>query len=427
MTDLPNIVRERLKTAPAGLHPDPNLLGAFAEQALSDRERTQVLDHLARCGECREVVALATPPTAIVGGRDTAYVSKAPWFSWPILRWGALAACVVIVGTAVLMQRNLKMESAARSAPQQAKLEGDTFHEVAPLNDNEIVGPVDQEEESKSDKLSPKKGATTREDAVELKRSLALPSTLAKSAKPLNGTGAFPEVANKRLELSSGAGAAPSPAPARQPAEPRNLPAAERNAVDLVASSAPKGANETVEVEGMAVPVKTEQSASQKDEALGKAKLSASSQSGFIFATPPAALPAEKTLANTEARSNLRAELYRQHADVGRWTISSDGQLQHSIDSGKTWQPVAVAEKATFRALSANGPDLWVGGPAGLLYHSTDAGGHWTQVKPTANAITLTADIAALEFTDPSHGKLTTSAGEVWITIDAGQTWKKQP
>jgi len=83
MSDLPNIVRERLKTAPAGLHPDPNLLGAFAEQALSDRERTQVLDHLARCGECREVVALATPPTAIVDGRDTAYVSKAPWFSWP--------------------------------------------------------------------------------------------------------------------------------------------------------------------------------------------------------------------------------------------------------------------------------------------------------------------------------------------------------
>jgi photosystem II stability/assembly factor-like uncharacterized protein len=176
----------------------------------------------------------------------------------------------------------------------------------------------------------------------------------------------------------------------------------------------------------MAAPVRTE-SDSQKDVALGKAKPSASSQSGFIFATPPAAPPAEKNLASAEARSNLRAELYRQHADLGRWTISSDGQLQHSIDSGKTWQPVAVAEKATFRALSANGPDLWVGGPAGLLYHSTDAGGHWTQVKPSANGVTLMADVAAIEFTDPQHGKLTTATGQIWSTTDAGQTWKKQP
>jgi len=97
----------------------------------------------------------------------------------------------VIVGTAVLMQRNLKMESAARSASQQAKLEGDTLYEVAPLNDNQTVGRVDQNEESKSDQLSAKKGATTREDAVELKRSLALPSTLAKSVEPRNGPPLF--------------------------------------------------------------------------------------------------------------------------------------------------------------------------------------------------------------------------------------------
>ena len=112
---------------------------------------------------------------------------------------------------------------------------------------------------------------------------------------------------------------------------------------------------------------------------------------------------------------------------LARWTISSDGQLQHSVDSGKTWQPVTVAEKATFRALSANGPDLWVGGPAGVLYHSSDAGGHWTRVKPTTNGNVLATDIAAIEFTDLQHGKLTTSTGEVWITTDAGETWRKQP
>jgi len=429
MTNLPNIVRERLKTPPAGLHPDPNLLSAFAEQALSDRERAQVLDHLARCGECRDVVALATPPTqpeAIVTGRDTARVPKAPWLSWPSLRWGALAACVVIVGTAVLMQRNSKMAPMSASAPQQAKLEGDTLHEVAPLS--ETVGPVDQKEEQKSNKLWFAKRSPTRDDVDELKQGLALPSTRAKSARLLSETDSAPDAAKKRLGFSSGAITAsnPVPAPSGQAGELRNLPVTGRNAADLVASSAPPATTETVEVEGSAGIVATEPAALQKDEALGKAKTPATTQFTYA-AAPPAAAPTEKSVASAEARSNLRAELYRQHTDVGRWTISSDGQLQHSVDSGKTWQPVTVAEKATFRALSANGPDLWVGGPAGLLYHSTDAGGHWTQVTPSANGAALTADIAALEFTDLLHGKLTTATGEVWVTFDAGQTWRKQP
>ena len=133
----------------------------------------------------------------------------------------------------------------------------------------------------------------------------------------------------------------------------------------------------------------------------------------------------EKAQATAEARENLRAELYRHRADLSRWTISSDGQLQHSLDSGKTWQPIAVADKATFRALSANGPDLWVGGADGLLYHSTDSGGHWILVKPMCEGATLTASIAAIEFADPQHGKLTTATGETWLTADAGQTWEK--
>jgi photosystem II stability/assembly factor-like uncharacterized protein len=117
--------------------------------------------------------------------------------------------------------------------------------------------------------------------------------------------------------------------------------------------------------------------------------------------------------------------MVQSYAPVSRWTISSDGQLEHSIDSGKTWQPVAVADNATFRALSSNGPDLWVGGASGLLYHSADAGGHWTRVKPAAGT-NLTADIAAIEFTDARRGKITASNGEVWLTEDAGQTWRKQ-
>jgi len=90
MTELPNVVRERLKAAPAGLHPDPNLLTAFAEQALSDREAPQVLDHLSRCADCRDVVVLATPATqsaAVVAGMDTGHARKASLVELATLRW----------------------------------------------------------------------------------------------------------------------------------------------------------------------------------------------------------------------------------------------------------------------------------------------------------------------------------------------------
>lgn len=109
-----------------------------------------------------------------------------------------------------------------------------------------------------------------------------------------------------------------------------------------------------------------------------------------------------------------------------RWTLSSDGTLQRSLDTGATWQTIVVSSKTVFRALAANDLDIWVGGSAGALFHSSDAGEHWTQVRPVANGAVLEDDIVGVEFTDTLHGKLTSSAEETWITADAGQTWHKQ-
>jgi hypothetical protein len=109
-----------------------------------------------------------------------------------------------------------------------------------------------------------------------------------------------------------------------------------------------------------------------------------------------------------------------------RWTLSSDGTLQRSLDSGRTWQTIPVSSPTIFRALAANGLDIWVGGAGGALFHSSDAGQHWIQVRPVVNGETLTDDIIGVEFTDTLHGKLTTSSEETWITADAGQTWRKQ-
>jgi hypothetical protein len=151
-----------------------------------------------------------------------------------------------------------------------------------------------------------------------------------------------------------------------------------------------------------------------------------------------------------------------------RWTISAAGGLQRSFDQGNTWQTVdvtanpdsfsfvggtslvvaktsrakAAREEAnqkdadkirkqdsstlTFRAVAATGSDVWAGGSAGALYHSLDAGNHWTRIAPASSGSTLTGDIISLEFSDPQHGRLSTSTSEIWTTGDDGLTWQKQ-
>ena len=126
MEQLPKIVQQRLRgPAKPGVHPDPDLLTAFAEKSLNDRERARVLQHLVECADCREVLSLAMPEIepALAPGPE-----RSNWLSWPVLRWGALAACVVVVGAAVTLhyEHQEAMRSVAEkvpAAPADLKLE----------------------------------------------------------------------------------------------------------------------------------------------------------------------------------------------------------------------------------------------------------------------------------------------------------------
>src|SRR5882757_1717538 len=107
MEQLPKIVQQRLSAADkAGVHPDPDLLTAFAERSLNERERVQVLQHLGGCADCRNIVSLAMPEDvapSIAGVAGAASSARSRWLSWPVLRWGALGACVIVVGAAVTL------------------------------------------------------------------------------------------------------------------------------------------------------------------------------------------------------------------------------------------------------------------------------------------------------------------------------------
>ena len=92
----------------------------------------------------------------------------------------------------------------------------------------------------------------------------------------------------------------------------------------------------------------------------------------------------------------------------------------------RSFQILNLLVYGLLRTVSALGPDVWVGGSAGLVFHSADAGQHWIRITPATAAGTLAADIVSIEFTDPRHGKLVTSEGRTWTTSDSGQTWQER-
>ena len=234
-------------------------------------------------------------------------------------------------------------------------------------------------------------------------------------------------------------------------------PTARQQNAGLAASLKVPSATQTVEVSGAAPPLATPQSSPPDTEASNVGALSYGQRSenqpqsmfdntqGLVRAKPAV------NVANGAALA------------IPRWAINNAGVLQRSFDQGTSWQDVNVTanlvpsgtghiqrafavrveekkenQKANkdipsppvstpiFRAVAATEADVWAGGSSAVLYHSLDAGNHWTQVLPSAAGAILTGDVVRIEFSDAQHGKVTTSTAEIWITSDDGLTWQKQ-
>jgi photosystem II stability/assembly factor-like uncharacterized protein len=158
--------------------------------------------------------------------------------------------------------------------------------------------------------------------------------------------------------------------------------------------------------------------------------------SGALLST---VLPSPQTTAEVVARDEKQAAtLSRKKAATktdtrsasniipAQWTLSADGNLQRSVDSGKSWEIVPVGNTSGFRAIFSANSDIWVGGKAGALYHSSDSGQTWAQVVASDNGEKLTTDVTRIEFADGANGSVSAVNGEIWRTSDGGQTWRKK-
>lgn len=90
------------------LHPDTESLNAFIERALPAAERAGILDHLAGCGRCRQIVFLAQQAAAEEAAPQSLPLAPqrpAPWLrGWTLnwrLAWATAAAFALIAALAV--------------------------------------------------------------------------------------------------------------------------------------------------------------------------------------------------------------------------------------------------------------------------------------------------------------------------------------
>ncbi|MBZ5684834.1 MAG: hypothetical protein LAP86_07345 [Acidobacteriia bacterium] len=491
MEKLPKIVGERLKAGAVAVdHPDPNVLSAFSEHLLPDRERGQVLEHLARCAECRDVIAISLPaeePTVTV-----VRPLRGRWLSWPRLRWGLVAAGFIVVGSfGVLRYR------ASSHAEMVASYDASRAQEIEKAKSQTEL-PAAPAASTNEEKKTPQNGLLDSEvksepapqarefDRLEQFAKLQPPArdqrrdaggargTLRTQALP-HGPKAAPTQQwqqNATANANNNAYAfqlqAPAPA-AHTPAVPAEFARKQSSNQVVVTAQAPAASSADSVIGG---PVTDKKVQDLDTLAVNARSLTVLQPSGSnagaevarakpAEATPNANAP-KRQLTDAYAVSTVNGSNFSQTAPLAaesaRWSINAMGGLQRSLDQGKTWQNVDVTgttgtgsgvslqmamkssrEKAlakdkadmkqapvVFRAVSANGPDVWAGGSGGHLYHSTDAGGHWMQVVPTWSGVVLTDDIVSLQFADPLQGRIVTSSSEIWTTSDSGKTWQKR-
>jgi Carboxypeptidase regulatory-like domain/Photosynthesis system II assembly factor YCF48 len=150
MEGLRKLVSGRLRAQAAELHPDPDVLTAFAENALLESERAQLLRHLGACKDCRDILFLAAPDPAEA---QKALSCQPKRSSGLVLRWGALAASLVIVGTAVIVNRPMLRRA---TEPEVAKAPLSAY-----VNKAEEKAPA--EVESTRDRYAPAPPPTAKE------------------------------------------------------------------------------------------------------------------------------------------------------------------------------------------------------------------------------------------------------------------------
>ena len=422
MPEVPKIVHEKLRAGLArGVHPDANLLAAFAEQALAGDERESVLEHLARCQECRELLAVSLPLEAAPAAEraaetfptDPALImpqgKRRSWFAWNRLGWAGLAAGLAIAASVLIVHpgsRN-KTEEALKSTPaaMPSKVkEVQQENKPAPAASSEVSQPPSELAKVGGEQLLVSPIPMRRDAAKERGFMATAPKAVAPSS-----------VLADKLEASAG----------KKDEQPRP----------------PASVSETAEVSGGAVAVAAEPAQSTDALARNEASPVFRAKAARAMDSAGANLVADVKQKGTEEKSlepsmgyvvngaaapvaTAKSAMMQKSMVQALWAIRGDAVLR-SLDAGAHWESVFQPHRPLLFATGV-GADVWVGGKNGELFHSTDMGATWNSVHPSVGGQALAGDITRIDVYSSSQVVLSTSKKESWSTSDGGKTWEKR-
>jgi hypothetical protein len=473
MAEISKLARQRLaKQAAAKMqsHPDADLLTGFLEQSLTSGERQQVLQHLVFCAECRDVVATALPEESAAQPVLTPAPRQTKWRSLVLVRWGSVAAAVIIAVGAITMYRgqdsgvpNARVVEAPRVAPSvtppapttsEAKkpLETVAKETVAKETARETVPAAKQPQaevasrsastESKMKTASAKKDEATsvatsdhgnqgfgrsRTD-VGADGGVAGGMMAGSASKPVSP--AQSERATESVEVAS---ASPSPASTAGSfasgiaplSRNRGLPnrasgAASTNAAGNTTSTLPS-APEPNSANMVMADTRTPDAAAPAPNVAGSVATQKSLRSRIFRIDGLSIMPKTYSLAGGSGKSSSPGNSSSTH-----WKVSELGQVEHSADGGASWTPVSIGDGATFRTVAHSGNQVWAGGDGGVLFHSSNDGATWTRVTVSTLDRALKGDIISIEVSPAQRVKVLTSTDETWSTVDRGLHWDVQ-
>jgi Photosynthesis system II assembly factor YCF48/Putative zinc-finger len=459
MSDVAKFVRHAMNGMSPGEHPDENLLSAFSEGTLSQREKDQLLPHLSECGQCREIIALSMPEKS--QPLPASPLVQRQGLRWPVLRWAGALAALVIVATAVLLQKSRIVappsapSAAGIAAPQNEYRTTPPAAEPSPPLTDRVTANARQKEEvrmpsakteadkrllARKDETSPSEHKKLNELAYDLKKepsaSKTLPAPTSSASKGQEfGAGQGTQSRDETQQSQVRAQSADAIQPAQTQAKPQNYALAqEQVSVAGGMSGAQSQASGTdalkMDQQAAASPSKTAVAAGNAASGgpvTGKQKQQTSADKRLMSANESVTVQSESTRDSVQAKVLAPRPVPMVQTSMTtslRWRISSRGKVERSTDAGRSWHDVTVTANApAFRSISVVGSDIWAGGTGGALYHSSNAGATWAPVTIKSEDMVLADDVVRVEFTDAQDGSVTAKSGAVWATRDAGATW----
>jgi Putative zinc-finger len=410
------IVKQRLAAGSAGAkHPAADLLSAFAEHKLRPTERERIIDHLGTCSHCRAAVAFAMRDVEEAQAGQAVRSRPSPsWWRFPVaMGWAAGgAALAVAVGVGLLIQQDSSRFKAVPRLVTAPKAVSTIASAQSPCG----TGALGCESRAAETKAKPKTNAIPRPTSGPSKAALArhAPTAAAKPAPPAGSAADAFAISPQSAFTAQGTGQASyRPAPAANATSAQSAALADNQPL-------PTGSSETITA--AAPPA----SAAKNLEIAAQAAQVSPSRAGAAGSSGSAAKATKKESASAFNGRAIGGPLLK--TPLAHWSLSVTGQLQRRNwdDTVTTVEPTSGA---TFRAVAAEGIEVWAGGsrqiagsrPRPVLFHSSDAGTTWKQVSGPWKGTILRVLLQA-------GGVVTVGAEDgAWQTRDGGQTWTVMP